>query len=185
MRIIAIIPARGGSKRLEKKNLFPLKGKPLLVYTIEACRKSNYINEIFVSSDDDEILNVAKQNNVVPLKRKAGLSDDLTPKMEVIRDALKNPVLIQSGIPEIVVIPQANSPQIKFSDIDQGIDFLLRNNLWEVMSADSNGVQNAAFRIIKTEHINNTFLSAHCGFVIADCIDVHTMEDIKKLEELF
>ena len=56
MRIIAIIPARGGSKRLPKKNIYLLKGKPLIAYSIAACKGSKYINEIYVSSDDKEIL---------------------------------------------------------------------------------------------------------------------------------
>jgi hypothetical protein len=50
------------------------------------------------------------------------------------------------------------------------------------MSCDKNGVQNAAFRVVKTHALFNEFLSAHCGFVIAENIDVHTIEDIKSLE---
>ena len=50
--------------------------------------------------------------------------------------------------------------------------------------ADENGIQNAAFRIIRREHINNDFLSAHCGFITANIIDVHSIDDILKLEEL-
>ena len=59
MRIIAIIPARGGSKRLKKKNIFILKGKPLIAYAIGACKNSKNIDDIYVSSDDDEILSIS------------------------------------------------------------------------------------------------------------------------------
>ena len=62
MRIIAIIPARGGSKRLINKNVYPLKGKPLISYTIDACKKSSYIDEIYVSSDSIEILKIAVES---------------------------------------------------------------------------------------------------------------------------
>ena len=182
MRIVAIIPARGGSKRLHKKNIFLLRGKPLIAYAIEACKKSKYINEVYVSSDDDEILKVSSEYNAVPLKRPAELADDATPKMEAIRSAAKHPALLAGGNPGIIIIPQANSPQLKTEDIDRGFDMLFKFNLWEVMSANETGVQNAAFRIIRTEHIHNTFLSAHCGFVVVPCMDVHTIEDIEKLE---
>ena len=59
---------------------------------------------------------------------------------------------------------------------------MVDHGLWEVMSADENGVQNAAFRIVKKHALYNTFLSAHCGFVVANNVDVHTLEDIQTLE---
>ena len=184
MRIIAIIPARGGSKRLPHKNIFLFKGKPLLAYAIDACKKSKYIDAIYVSSDDNEILKVAVQYGAIPLKRPAKLSDDRTPKMLAVRNAVKNSKLLVGGKPDMVIVPQANSPQLKSTDMDRGFEMMFKHNLWEVMSADKNGVQNAAFRIIRMEHIFNDFLSAHCGFaVVPGCIDVHTLEDIKKLEK--
>ena len=182
MRTIAIIPARGGSKRLKKKNIFLLNGKPLIAYTIEACKNSKNIDDIYVSSDDDEILLIAKEYGAKVLKRDSSISDDYTPKIEVIRAVLKYKKLTQDGEPEIIVIPQANSPEITAENIDQGLNFMKKHNLWEVMSADTNGVQNAALRIIKAKHLNNNFLSAHCGFITFNCLDVHTIEDIKKLE---
>lgn len=184
MRIVAIIPARGGSKRLPGKNIFLLKGKPLIAYAIDACKKSAYINEIYVSSDDEKILKVAAECGAIPIPRPGELADDVTPKMEAVRNAVKHPVLVRGGTPDIVIVPQANSPQLKAEDMDRGFEMLFKYNLWEVMSADSNGVQNAAFRIIRAEHVFNTFLSAHCGFVVVpSCLDVHTIEDIRNLEK--
>ncbi|MBK6836153.1 MAG: hypothetical protein IPG89_18530 [Bacteroidetes bacterium] len=66
---IAIIPARGGSKRLVNKNIYLLKVKPLIAYSIEACLKSRSIEEIYVSSDSEEILAVAAQYGAKPLLR--------------------------------------------------------------------------------------------------------------------
>lgn len=181
--VIAIIPARGGSKRLTDKNIFPLSGKPLMAYTIDACKRSKYINEIFVSSDSQTILDVGSAYGATPIKRDASLADDTTPKVVAIRNVVEQ--LKTQGIkPDVVIIPQANSPQITAAIMDEGFELMFKHNLWEVMSADTNGVQNAAFRIVKTEHLFNTFLSAHCGFVTADIMDVHTIEDIKKLEEI-
>jgi len=58
---------------------------------------------------------------------------------------------------------------------------MVKNNLWEVMSADENGVQNAAFRLVRYHALFNEFLSAHCGFVIAPNIDVHTLDDLQAI----
>lgn len=182
MRVIAIIPARGGSKRLEKKNIYPVNGKPMITYAIEACQKSKYINSIYVSSDDTEILAIGEKYGAIPLARPKELANDLTPKIEAIRQAVIDPMVIKQGEPDVVIIPQANSPQITAEQMDKGFDLLFQNNLWEVMSADENGVQNAAFRIVKMPHLFNTFLSAHCGFVVANCKDIHTLEDVKEIE---
>jgi CMP-N-acetylneuraminic acid synthetase len=183
LRVIAIIPARGGSKRLKNKNIFPFNGKPLISYTIEACKKSSFINQIYVSSDNNEILEVAKKYGAIGLLRDPSISDDYTPKIVAIREVLKQKELVKDGSPDIVIIPQANSPEISSEIIDEGFKLMFKYNLWEVMSADHNGVQNAAFRIIKKEHLYNEFLSAHCGFVKENITDIHTIEDIRKLEE--
>ena len=87
MRTIAIIPARGGSKRLIGKNIYPLNGKPLIAYTIEACLACDHIDDIYVSSDDDEILKTGEDWGAIPLKRPAQLADDQTPKIVAIRQA--------------------------------------------------------------------------------------------------
>ena len=184
MRIIAIIPARGGSKRLINKNVYPLKGKPLISYTIEACKKSSYIDEIYVSSDSVEILKIALKVEQ-KVERDEKFANDNTPKIVAVREALKQDQIIVDGVPDIIIIPQANSPQITAELMDKGFELLLKHNLWEVMSADENGIQNAAFRIIRREHISNDFLSAHCGFITSNIIDVHTLDDILQLENYF
>ena len=183
MNIIAIIPARGGSKRLKNKNIYPLNGKPLIAYTIEACLGSEFINDVYVSSDSQDILNVGTQYGAYAVKRKKNYADDETPKIAAIRHIVYE--LSKKKIqPDYIIIPQANSPQISSKMIDRGFKFMFDNNLWEVMSADQNGVQNAAFRIIKMPHLYNNFLSAHCGFIVANCLDVHTIDDINKLKGL-
>ncbi len=182
MRTIAVIPARGGSKRLPRKNIYPLNGKPLIVYTIDACKSTKHIDEVYVSSDDDEILTVAKEYGAIPLFRPSNLADDTTPKIIAIRQAVQMPEVLANGKPDIVVVPQANSPQMTSAQLDAALDMMLQYNLWEVMSTDANGVQNAAFRVVKYDALFNEFLSAHCGFIVAENIDVHTLEDIKKLE---
>ena len=182
MRFVAIIPARGGSKRLPGKNIYPLNGKPLMAYTIDACKASKYINDVYVSSDDDAILQCGVEAGAIALKRPHELADDQTPKIIAIRQAVEDPIVTAAGEVDVVIIPQANSPQITAEQIDRGIQLMLDHNLWEVMSTDHNGVQNAAFRIVRKHALFNNFLSAHCGFVVAENIDVHTIDDIRFLE---
>ena len=77
---------------------------------------------------------------------------------------------------------QANSPTLTSSQLDKGISSLLEYNKDEIFSVDSNLMQNAAFRIFKGKYVFQKDLSTNCGVVIAEAYDVHTLEDIKNLE---
>jgi pseudaminic acid cytidylyltransferase len=88
-KIIAIIPARGGSKRIKGKNIRPLVGKPIIAYTIAAARESGLFEHVVVSTDSEEIAEVARQYNAeVPFLRDENLADDFTPVSSVTADAL-------------------------------------------------------------------------------------------------
>lgn len=182
MRTIAIIPARGGSKRLKNKNIYPLLGKPLICYTIEVLQQCSFVDAIYVSSDSDAILEVAATAGAIPLKRPPQLADDHTPKIVAIRQAVEDAQVTRDGKVENVIVAQANSPELTPAQLQRGYDLFTSHGLWEVMSCDSNGVQNAAFRIVKAHALFNTFLSAHCGFVVANNADIHTIDDIRALE---
>jgi CMP-N-acetylneuraminic acid synthetase len=89
MRILAVIPARGGSKRLPKKNIKPLGGKPLINWSIEAIRGISEICEVLVSTDDSEIASIAKQAGAsVPWLRPSHLSTDTASSVDVALHAL-------------------------------------------------------------------------------------------------
>ena len=89
-RVVAIIPARGGSKGLPGKNLRPLAGKPLIAYSIEAAKSSPYVDRVIVSTDDPEIAAVAKQWGAeAPFLRPAELAEDLTPTEPVLKHAVE------------------------------------------------------------------------------------------------
>jgi pseudaminic acid cytidylyltransferase len=88
--VIAIIPARGGSKRVPGKNIRPLAGKPLIAYTIEAALKSEIFGRVVVSTDSEEIADVARTNGAdVPFLRSSQISDDVTPVSAATADALE------------------------------------------------------------------------------------------------
>lgn len=116
--IIAIIPARGGSKGLPRKNVRLLGGKPLIAWTIEAAWASRYLDRVILSSDDDEIITVAATYGCdVPFKRDPTLAADDTPSIEVVIDALER----CSGY-DMVVLLQPTSPLRTAEDIDKAIE---------------------------------------------------------------
>lgn len=90
-KTLCVIPARGGSKRIPRKNLFPLAGKPLLAYSIEAAIGAGVFEDIVVSSDDEEILDLAGSLGVVPDRRPEWLSGDEIRFVEVIEEYLLRP----------------------------------------------------------------------------------------------
>jgi pseudaminic acid cytidylyltransferase len=87
---LAVIPARGGSKRIPRKNIKPLHSKPMIAYTIEAALQSGVFERVVVSTDDAEIAEISKQFGAdVPFVREASLADDHTPASFVTLDALE------------------------------------------------------------------------------------------------
>ena len=89
-KIIAVIPARGGSKRIPLKNIKPFCGKPMIVYSIEAAIRAGIFDEIIVSTDDEEIADVARNAGAsVPFMRPKELSDDFTATGAVVEHAIK------------------------------------------------------------------------------------------------
>jgi len=178
MTIVAIIPARGGSKRLPGKNIQPFFGRPMVAWAIESCRSSRYIDHVFVSSDDEKVLEIADVYGAGTIARPHFLADDKTPKIEAIRHAdqwLRENMDIAA---DIIVSVQANSPEIRASDIDRGIEMFQTHDRWEVFSIDKNDLMNGAFRILRTDCIHNSFLSAHMGVIRTDYIDIHTHADL-------
>jgi CMP-N,N'-diacetyllegionaminic acid synthase len=124
--VLGIIPARGQSKRLPRKNLCPLGGKPLLGWAIEAARQAGQLNRLIVSSDDDEILALARTyDEHLPLKRPVELAADDSPAIDYVRHALATLERESPARFDIVVILQATSPFTLSADIDATIELLL------------------------------------------------------------
>ena len=122
--IVAIIPARGGSKRIPRKNVKPFCGKPMIVWSIEAARAAGVFNTVLVSTDDEEIASVAEANGAqVPFRRPAELANDKTPTMPVIAHALRwleencGPVTLACCI-------YATAPFLRAGYLTQGLSLL-------------------------------------------------------------
>ncbi len=125
---VAIIPARGGSKRIPRKNIKEFFGKPIIVYSIEAAIKSKCFDKIIVSTDDKEITNIAIECGAeVPFIRPAELSDDYAGTIPVIKHATE--YLLETGI-EInnVCCIYATAPFISHDDLITGLNLLKNKN---------------------------------------------------------
>ncbi|AMV71857.1 N-acetylneuraminate cytidylyltransferase [Desulfuromonas sp. DDH964] len=119
--VLAIIPARGGSKGVPRKNIYEVAGKPLIAWTIESARKSKYIDRLILSSDDAEIIAVAREWGCdVPFVRPAKLSQDDTPGIEPVIHAI-------NALPgyDYVVLLQPTSPLRTVENIDKAIEMCL------------------------------------------------------------
>ncbi|MED1722403.1 acylneuraminate cytidylyltransferase family protein [Brevibacillus parabrevis] len=116
--VLAIIPARGGSKGIPRKNIREVGGKPLLSWTIDEAKKSDFIDRLIVSTDDEEIADVARHNGVeVPFLRPKNLAMDDTPGIAPVLHALE----VLPGY-DYVVLLQPTSPLRQVEDIDGCIE---------------------------------------------------------------
>lgn len=132
---LAIIPARGGGKRLPGKNILPLAGKPLIAWSILAGIGSKYLDEVMVSSDDDEIIKIAGQYNAnVPFKRPIALATDEASTADVIRHVLDFYRTKYNREFDYIVLLQPTSPLRNSAHIDEAIEQLCGTGASSVIS---------------------------------------------------
>ena len=125
---IAVIPARGGSKRIPRKNIKEFFGKPMIAYSIEAALQSGCFDKVIVSTDDTEIAEVARRYGAeVPFIRPAELSNDYTGTIPVIRHAVE--WLIQQGVdPQLVCCLYATAPFVTPKYLQQGLQQIIEKD---------------------------------------------------------
>jgi CMP-N,N'-diacetyllegionaminic acid synthase len=143
MNILGIVPARAGSKRLPNKNKLPLAGKPLVAYAIEAGLGCRLLDTLVVSSDDPDILAIARQYTdprLISLKRPEALAADHSPAIDYVRHTLQYLKAERQYQPDIVVILQPSSPLTLPEDIEGTVRLLIDSG------ADS------AVSVVKLDH---------------------------------
>lgn len=129
IRILGIIPARGGSKGVPRKNIKMLAGQPLLHYVLGAALKSQCLTRIVVSSDDDEILAIAKKfgGEDVVLRRPKELAEDVTPDVPMLQHAVQEIEEKDRVTYDYVVQLHATTPFLSSDDIDGALNLLLKD----------------------------------------------------------
>jgi N-acylneuraminate cytidylyltransferase len=126
--VLALIPARGGSKSIPRKNVLEIAGKPLIAWSILSALESPSVTRVVVSTDDDEIASVARTWGAeVPCVRPSEFAQDASPDIDVFRHALEYLVQSEGYSPDMVVHLRPTGPVRRVQDIDAAVDLLARH----------------------------------------------------------
>lgn len=129
-RVLAVIPARGGSKRLPRKNILKIGDHPMIAYSIMAARQASCVTDWIVSSEDEEILEVARQYGApTPFRRPEHLATDEVRNIDVVLHALEYMERACGQKYDIIVLLQPTAPIRKASHIDEAVDLLWQSDL--------------------------------------------------------
>ena len=156
-RVLAIIPARGGSKGIPKKNMVKINGKPLIYFTIKAAKKSKFLSNIVVSTDCKKISNYSKKLGVeVPFLRPKKLATDKALTFPVIKHALEKMEKIYSLVFDYIVLLQPTCPLRSYNDIDLSLKKLFLSNFKSITSIVDVGANHPErMKIIKKNKLKN------------------------------
>jgi len=181
--ILAIIPARGGSKRLPKKNVRILRGKPLIFYTIDTANKSKYLDRVIVSTDDKKIAEISAKYGAEVIERPKKLARDDSPIIDAIFHVLNK---IEA---DIVVLLQPTSPLRTAKDIDEAINLFIDNKCDSVISCSVDGPNGAIY--ISTPEILKKNKTFYAGKILIypmpteRSVDIDTKRDFQKAFEFY
>lgn len=134
MMCIAVIPARGGSKGIPKKNIQPLAGKPMVAHSITAALKTPSIDRVFVSTDDAEIAVVSRKYKAEVIMRPAEISGDAATSESALLHALDHLEQTEGYVPDVIVFLQCTSPLTLAEDIEGTIQSLVQNHADSALS---------------------------------------------------
>lgn len=166
-KIIAIVPARQGSKGLAKKNVIDFLGKPLLVWSIEVARKSKYVDRLIVSTDSTDIAIVGEKNGAeIPFIRPSYLSEDNSTSIDVVYHAIE---FMREELGEnfdLVVLLEPTSPLRTSEDLDLALEKLIRSpNARSLVSVGESESQHKTLQFNITESELISVGSASSGFI--------------------
>lgn len=191
-KILAIIPARGGSKRLPGKNIKPLLGKPLIAYTIQAAQGSRLLDKIVVSTEDSAIAAISKEFGAEIIERPEELAQDDSKSIDVVLHTLDY-LARKNYIPDVCVFLQPTSPLRDSQDIDAAIEMFLKNKAATAISVDKTlGTPNGAIYImaVKDAYKNKSFFPKgeipFMPYIMEDdkSIDIDYENDFKLAEQI-
>jgi D-3-phosphoglycerate dehydrogenase / 2-oxoglutarate reductase len=134
-RVLGVIPARGGSKGIPRKNIYPLHGKPLIAYTIEPSLASSILTDVMVTTDDEEIADVSREYGaLVPFMRPADLGTDSAQAIPTIQHAVREMETLRDYHYDVVVMLQPTTPLRTSQDIDESVRKLIDTDADSVIS---------------------------------------------------
>jgi CMP-N,N'-diacetyllegionaminic acid synthase len=135
--VLAIIPARGGSKEIPRKNISKLGNKPLLYYTVNAAKKSNLITRSIISTDNNEISKIAKKIGIEVIKRPKKIAGEKSLVETAMKHVLNYLKKKENYIPDVVVLLQITSPFRNEKHIDEALKIFFTKKLDSVFSGNN------------------------------------------------
>lgn len=135
MQILAVIPARGGSKGIPRKNIRLLNGKPLISYAIQNALNSKFITHVFVSTDSEEIAEISRQYGARVIMRGEELSSDMVTLDPVIFDGMLKAESTEKTAFDYVITMQPTSPLLSVETLDKGIAYCIEGGYDTVISS--------------------------------------------------
>jgi len=184
---IAFIPAKTDSTRLPKKNLQVINNKTLVEHTIDYALDSQYIKDIVVSTESDEVEEICKSydEHILVYGRPEYLLKDAE-VADVYVDIFQNQFTNYGEwrIPSMathVIALQPDNPDRNHS-IDKVIDYFVDNTYDDLVTVSKDGTRNGASRITKAEYVKNGTMSRRMGTYLDDCTNIHSEEDLKQAE---
>ena len=173
MKILAIIPSKTDSTRLPKKNIQKIKGKTLVEYSIDYAKQSKYNPEIIISSESDEVLKIALDNEVIFDERPVHLLKDAE-VTDVYIDLLNS----MNEKFDLVVCLQPDHPDREHT-FDYCVDYLIDNNYDDLITIEPSFKRSGSVRVFKYEHLMKGHVSKRIGCIKDDATDIHYQEDLE------
>jgi len=156
-KVVAIIIARGGSKSIPRKNVLPLKGKPLVAWPIDLAKTIERVDRVIISTDDDEIMEISKKHGAeVLFKRPPELSDDEITTLPVLQHCIKFLEEKERYKPDVILLLYPTSPFLKKEKIEQALDLFENTKCNSIIS-----VVEDFGRFWKLDESNNKYKPLH------------------------
>jgi len=176
MKLLTLIPTKLDSKRLTKKNIRELKGKPLFLHSIDYAQDTKHKNKIIVSSESKEVEDLVPED--ISFHRR---SEDLCGDVEVVDvylDIIKD---INTEF-DYVICLQPDNPN-RSNTLDECLDYLIENNYDDLITVNNEYKRSGSVRIFKYEYLKAGLVSKRMGCIRDDATDIHYREDLLKIRD--
>lgn len=183
--INAIVIPRGDPPAMPGRNTYALFGRELIGWVLVALKHSRSITGVFVSTRDEALANVVREAGCEVIPRPEELDHDRAMRVDVVRHGVNWLHRERLVTTDIALAIRASIPELRARDIDNGIEFLQRNGLREVLSMGGDCMQNDDIRIISKRALFSTSLSNRIGVMKTDYIDVRSTRDIATLTQRY
>lgn len=175
MKILTIIPSKTDSKRLPQKNIQKINGKTLIDHSIDYAKNSKHTVDIIISSESDDVAEIALNRGVFFHKRDNDLCGD-TEVVDVYLNIIEN---IEEKY-ELVVCLQPDNPN-RSHTFDECVDYMLENNYDDLITINEEYKRSGSVRIFKYDYLKRGQISKRLGCLKDEAIDIHYQEDLEKV----